>query len=133
MALYRLAIPLVLFAGCDSAPVGKSEAQRAYERTVDAAVAAVEAAIGEARAADASACRLLPLGENNVGAATFYRVYSVTAGDPALVLALAARVAEIDRAAVAAGVLDYPNGTPPPPAIELRDGRCQFVPVVVVD
>ena len=67
-----------------------------------------------------------------MGAATFYRVYSVTAGDPALVLALAARVAEIDREAIVAGVRGYPYGTPPPP-IELRDGRCQFVPVVVVD
>ena len=125
MTLIRFAIPLVLLAGCDSSgPIaGKSEAQLAYEEASGAAVRAVEAAIGQARAADVSACRLLPLGENNVGAATFYRVYSATDGDPARVLALAARVAEIDRAAVAAGVLDYPNGTPPPPAIELRDGR----------
>ena len=68
-----------------------------------------------------------------MGAVTFYRVCSVTAGDPALVLALAARVAEIDREAIVAGARDYSYGTPPPPSIELRDGRCQFVPVVVVD
>lgn len=121
-------------AGCDSSgPTPADPAQLAYEQASDAAYAAVRAAIGDARAGDVAACRLLPLGVNNAGGATGYGVYSVTDGDPARILSLAERVADIDRQAIADGVLNYPHPTPPPPVVELRDGRCLFEPVVVVN
>lgn len=65
---------------------------------------------------------------NNGGRPTFFRVYSATDGDPASVLALAERVAEIDRQAIADGGLDDPYATPPAPAIALESGRCLVEP-----
>ena len=132
--MIRAALALLLLAGCDAASVGgRSEAQAAYERESAAALVDLEAAIGLARGETGAACRVLALGENRCGGPTYYRPYSATDGDQAEIARLAERIAEIDRRAILTGVLRTPCIASVPPAPDLRDGRCSFVPRTAVN
>ena len=120
---------LLLLVGCDSRT---DYAQADYEREVDDAVAALDAALGS-RAAAESACRVLPVGEKACGGPRMFRAYSATDTDSAEVARLADRVAEIDRKAIRELGLASDCQDEIPPAVVLEDGQCRFEPTTVVD
>ena len=121
--MYRFVLAAVLLSGCSFGSPRYSQAD--YEREADAARRDLEAAIGEARAADAGSCRMLSLGDRPCGGPAYFLAYSVTDGDSVQVATLAGRIAEIDRRAnVALGLVSTCELRLPPP-VELRGGRCQ--------
>ena len=120
---------LLLTVGCDT---GGAYAQADYEREVDDAVAALDAALGR-QASTVSACRVLPVGEKACGGPRFFRPYSATDTDSAEVERLAERVAEIDRKAIRELGLASDCQEEIPPAVVLEEGQCRFETSTVVN
>ena len=121
--MYRFVLVLTLLSGCSFGSPRYSQAD--YEREADAARRDLEAAIGEARAADAGSCRMLSLGDRPCGGPAYFLAYSVTDSDSVQVATLAGRIAEIDRRAnLALGLVSTCELRLAPP-VELRGGRCQ--------
>ena len=87
-------------------------------------VASLDAAIGEARATNMAACRVIPFGSKACGGPTEYRVYSATDGDTEAVHSLSAEITALDTFANREfGLIsDCMLETPPMPT--LVGGRC---------
>ena len=95
-----------------------------YGRQREATRARLDAAVGEARASDVAACRVVPTSEQACGGPTTFAVYSSEDGDPDAVERLAERLVALDVLAnrqfeYASTCMAY---TAPEPV--LADGRC---------
>lgn len=98
------ALPLAGLGACrtsapsaaDEAPPARFASEADYQTRRAAAVRRLDAAIGEARATDVSACRAVPVGAKACGGPVEYRVYSSTTSV----------VAEVERFAEVVTALD---------------------------
>ncbi|MGB3541345.1 hypothetical protein [Rubrivirga sp.] len=125
---------VALIAGCDSSESALSREEReAFEDEIQAAILALEAAIGDARADDVSACRLAAISTDGCGNPSSFRVYSVTDGDTLEIQRLAARADSLNSAYNLALGTEPPCVTTEPPPLVLEEGRCRFEPQIVVN
>ena len=133
-----LALAALLVAGCaveptspapDRPPGGEeipatfaSEAD--YRQRREAVAARLAAAIGEATAAEVSACRAVPVGEQACGGPSAFAVYSAESADAGEVERLAGVLVALD--VVANRQFEYASTCmlQAPPPLALRDGRC---------
>lgn len=100
------------------------ETEQEYRDERAQMIAALEAAIGEARADDVSACAVVDVGTKACGGPAEYRVYSTTDGDPDRVIELAEEITELDAAANEEFGLVSTCEVPAPPMPVLEGGRC---------
>lgn len=100
------------------------ETEQEYRNERARLIAALEEAIGEARAKDEAACAVVNIGTKACGGPVEYRVYSTTDGDPGRVRELAEDVTALDAAANAAFGLASTCDVPIPPTPALVSGTC---------
>ncbi len=130
-----LGLALLVLAGCDATddyPLSREE-RHAFESEINAAVRAVEAAIGAARADDLAACRVVVVDTDGCGAPATFRAYSATEGDSLEIHRLAARADSLSHAYSRAIGIEKPCVNAEPPALVLEGGRCRFEPRAIAD
>ena len=125
----RLTLLLALtFAACASpAPDGVArpfDSEASYQSQREAALRALDVAIGRPAAGDAGACRAVAVGEKACGGPAAFALYSLATADPSLVEMAASRVAALDRRAIAQFGLASTCDVVEPPPLAVRDGLC---------
>lgn len=127
VAAMSLAACTQLIDSGTEAPAAEASAFRDeadYRAQREQAVADLDALIGEAAAAQVSACRVVAVGAKACGGPMAYRVYSATASDASRVEAAAARVTALDRRANEQFQYVSDCMLVEPPQVALVDGRC---------
>ncbi len=126
-------VSLVALAGCSAFDQSEASNLAVDPETVEAYTAmraemvkSLDAAIGDALAPSASACRVIPVGVKPCGGPHAYRAYSATGEGAADVDALAAEIAELDRTANERfGLVSTCEVVAEPPVV-FEDGACQL-------
>ena len=127
-------VALVACSGCStfgeteetSGLAADPETVEAYYEVRAEKVAALDAAIGDASAASAAACRVVPVGVKPCGGPHAYRAYAASGEGAATVEALADEIAELDRAANERfGIVSTCEVLPEPPVV-FEGGTCQL-------
>ena len=95
-----------------------------YQRQRAGAASDLDLAIGTPRAASASACRTVPVGQKACGGPASYRVYAASGDDELLIIQLAARVSAMDAEANEQFGLASDCSVTTPPTVEVVNGVC---------
>ncbi len=126
---------LALVAGCTTPGGAASDPVRFasmddYQSRRTAAMERLTAAVGDARATDASACRALAVGSKACGGPTQYVVFSTVATDATEAERLAGEVTALDRAANAQFGLVSTCDLLMEPGVAVEGGRCVAAPLM---
>lgn len=128
----RLLLLALLAAGCSTASPSEGDAQEAdppetveeYQEQRAALVDRLDAAIGEAKASDVGACRVVAVGAKACGGPAEYRVYSTSDADADTVEALGDEIARLDAYANEQFGLVSTCEMVNPPRPNVLNGRC---------